>query len=1134
MAYLKKLLLLLPLFCTFLIGEVRKVVFVAGAKSHGYFSHEHIAGSKLLAKQLDEANVGLKSVVITDGGYPKDPSVFDDAVAIVVYCDGGGRHLLNPYLKEFDQVMKRGVGLACIHYGVEVPRGAPGDYFLKWIGGYFETNWSVNPHWTADFQLFPNHPISSGVKPFSIKDEWYYHMRFREAMNGVTPILSSLPSVDTLKRKDGPHSNNPHVRESVLTRKEKQHVAWAYQRGEDYKKGRGFGFTGGHNHVNWGADNFRKLVLNGIVWISQNNIPSKGVSPGDLSIKDLQANQDYSPRGWTSEQIEVKLKEFNGRDPKKSAMSDPSLPSSSQKPSPLFKSKVVTAQTPGQRIEVSAAIKGAKELHLYVSDAGDGYSCDWADWVNPRLVEASGRETKLTSMKWKSATSGWGEVKLNKNTSGGTMKVAGSKEGGIGCHANSLISYQLPDNHKFTRFLAGGALDDGGTLQGGKGNRSSIQFYVYSEKPSTFGKVGMATISKGSGKRIGEQGDPKHAVDNLDIHEEVQASLFASEPMMLSPSAIDIDHRGRVWVCEVTNYRKHRNKREEGDRILILEDTDGDNKADKVKTFYQGRDVDSAHGVSVFGNKIVIAVADRIMVFTDQDGDDKPDSKENLFTGISGAQHDHGIHAVHFGPDGKFYFNFGNSGKQIKDSAGRPIIDLAGNEVNDKRKPYQQGMVFRCNEDGSDFETIGWNFRNNWEVTVDSFGTVWQSDNDDDGNRGVRINYVMEFGNYGYRGEFTGKGWRDKRTNIEKEIPLRHWHLNDPGVMPNLLQTGAGSPTGITVYEGTLLPSVFHGQVIHCDAGPSVVRAYPVSKNGAGYDAEVVDILNGSSRDKWFRPSDVVTAPDGSLMVADWYDPGVGGHGMRDLDRGRLFMVAPEDHKYNSPKVDISEIKGAIKALKSPNEATRYLGWHALHGLGKKAETALKELFSTTNPVHRARALWLLGKIEGRGKHYITRAITDQDSDIRIVGIRLARQLPGIDNLSIIEKLVSDKSPQVRRECAIALRHEKSPQAAKLWAELATLHDGKDRWYLEALGLSSDLNADACFEAWLSKVGDNWNTPSGRDLIWRVRSKTAPNYLIKILKDDGVPTESHPRFVRALDFHSGPERDKALESLLDI
>ena len=633
--------------------------------------------------------------------------------------------------------------------------------------------------------------------------------------------------------------------------------------------------------------------------------------------------------------------------------------------------------------------------------------------------------------------------------------------------------------------------------------------------------------------RVGEQGDPKHAVENLDVHPDLKASLFAAEPHLLSPSAIDIDANGRIWVCEVVNYRKHKNKRPEGDRILILEDTDGDNVADKVKTFYQGRDVDSAHGVSVFGEKIIVAVGDRIMVFTDSNGDDKPDSKENLFTGISGTQHDHGIHAVHFGPDGKFYFNFGNSGRQIKDKDGKPITDIAGNEVNDKRKPYQQGMVFRCNPDGSEFETLGWNFRNNWEVCVDSYGTLWQSDNDDDGNRGVRINFVMEFGNYGYRDEFTGKGWREQRSNIEKEIPLRHWHLNDPGVVPNLLQTGAGSPTGITVYEGSLLPKQFQGQVIHCDAGPSIVRAYPVQDSGAGYTAEIVNILDGAKKDKWFRPSDVTVAPDGSLIVADWYDPGVGGHKMRDLDRGRLFLVAPEGHKYHVPKLDLSTLTGAAEALKSPNMATRYLAWNKLHDAGAKAEKALLALWGCNNPVHRARGLWLLGKIKGKGQQYVYDAISDEDPNIRITGLRLARQ-NGADLLSACEKLSKDSSAQVRREVAIALRGNPTSKAAEIWAALAAQHDGVDRWYLEALGISAEGNWDQYFGAWLKKVGDKWNTPAGRDIVWRARAKGAPSLIVKILKDKNTPEDTHPRYLRALDFHSGSEKDKALEALLDI
>ena len=625
---------------------------------------------------------------------------------------------------------------------------------------------------------------------------------------------------------------------------------------------------------------------------------------------------------------------------------------------------------------------------------------------------------------------------------------------------------------------------------------------------------------------------PEKAVANLDIGDGLETTLFASEPMMLSPSSIDIDHLGRVWVCEVVNYRGHRNKRPEGDRILVLEDTSGDGKADKSTVFYQGREIDSVHGVCVLGNKVIISAGDNVWIMTDEDGDLKADKKVALFTKIGGAQHDHGIHAFSFGPDGKLYFNFGNASRQLADADGKIITDKAGNEVKANRQPYQQGMAFRCDMDGSNVETLGWNFRNNWELCVDSFGTVWQSDNDDDGNKAVRINFVMEFGNYGFRDEFTGKGWRDKRTNIEKEVPLRHWHLNDPGVVPNLLQTGQGSPTGIIVYEGSMLPAGFQNQVIHCDAGPNVTRAYPVKTDGAGYSAEMVNILYGA-RDKWFRPSDVCVAPDGSLFVADWYDPGVGGHGMRDLDGGRIFRVATPGSKYSVPKIDLSTADGAAKALTNPNGEVRYLAWNALHEMGAKAVPALEALWKGDNSRHRARALWVLGKMEGKGQSVVNAALADADPDIRITGIRLARQLE-LNLIEAVTKVVRDKSPAVRREASIALRFDGSEKANALWAELAIQHDGTDRWYLEALGIGSDLHADGRFGAWLAKAGKKWNSEGGRDIVWRVRSKQAPAYLARIIKDKSLEDHASPRYMRSFDFHNGDEKNKALESLLDL
>ena len=293
----------------------KKVAMISGTPSHGYGAHEHRAGCMLLADALNSSGLGIEATVYTNG-WPKDDSVLDHADSIVIYCDGGGRHPFNDHLDRLQQIQKRGVGMACIHYGVEVPKGPSGDAFIKWTGGYFEPDWSVNPHWTGTFDGFPDHPISRGVSPFTVNDEWYYHMRFAEGMDGVTPILTELPPSNTLvkadgslARGDGPHSNNPHVRAAVLERKEPQHVAWTRVRND---RGRGFGFTGGHYHWNWGNDNFRKLVLNAIAWTAHADIPSTGVPSKALTMDDLMANQDYKPSDrFNRTRIQAMLDEWN-------------------------------------------------------------------------------------------------------------------------------------------------------------------------------------------------------------------------------------------------------------------------------------------------------------------------------------------------------------------------------------------------------------------------------------------------------------------------------------------------------------------------------------------------------------------------------------------------------------------------------------------------------------------------------------------------------------------------------------------------------------------------------------------------------------------------------------------------------
>jgi type 1 glutamine amidotransferase len=272
---------------THMFAADKKIVFLAGAPSHGPGEHEHRAGCLLLKSCLDQVP-GIQSIVITNG-WPQDESVFTGADAIVVYCDGGKGHplLQGERLNTIGRLMDSGVGLACIHYGVEPTRERGQQEFVEWIGGCFEIHWSVNPAWTAEIQPLPVHPATRGVRPFSVRDEWYFHMRFRTNMNGVTPLLSAVPTPGTIKRSDGPHSNNPVVRDEV-ERGLTQHLAWAAERPGG---GRGFGYTGGHYHKNWGNDDARKLVLNAILWTAHADVPTHGVA-STVSAEQLQANLD--------------------------------------------------------------------------------------------------------------------------------------------------------------------------------------------------------------------------------------------------------------------------------------------------------------------------------------------------------------------------------------------------------------------------------------------------------------------------------------------------------------------------------------------------------------------------------------------------------------------------------------------------------------------------------------------------------------------------------------------------------------------------------------------------------------------------------------------------------------------------
>jgi hypothetical protein len=259
--------------------DVRKIVLIGDAGTHGPpGNHEFVAGSLILARRLHAAYPNVHAVIHSTRNWPKDLSHAD---VVVVGLNHGGKAAKDPQIAA---AVARGAGFMAIHFGVEVNKGAEGDAYLKWMGGYFETKWSVNPWWTPNFKELPNHPITRGVTPFSVRDEWYYHLRFVPEMKGVTPILSDIPPLNTVKETVSDRGGNPDVFKAV-SEKQSQHMAWAYERPDG---GRGFGFTGMHAHNNWGTDGFRMVLVNGLAWVTKLEIPETGVASAPVAPEELQ------------------------------------------------------------------------------------------------------------------------------------------------------------------------------------------------------------------------------------------------------------------------------------------------------------------------------------------------------------------------------------------------------------------------------------------------------------------------------------------------------------------------------------------------------------------------------------------------------------------------------------------------------------------------------------------------------------------------------------------------------------------------------------------------------------------------------------------------------------------------------
>ena len=645
-----------------------------------------------------------------------------------------------------------------------------------------------------------------------------------------------------------------------------------------------------------------------------------------------------------------------------------------------------------------------------------------------------------------------------------------------------------------------------------------------------------------------------------------QATLWAESPDLYNPTNMDVDQRGRIWVTEAVNYRDFNNKPdkylnfEQGDRIMILEDTNGDGKADSSKLYVQDKDLIAPMGIAVIGNKVFVSCAPNLLVYTDINNDDIPDKKEIFLTGFGGFDHDHSLHSLAVGPDGKFYFNTGNAGPHIvTDKAGWTLrsgsVYTGGTPYNKKNEPalvsddnriWVGGLALRIESDGSGLEVVGHNFRNAYELALDSYGNMWQNDNDD-GVETCRTTWLMEGGNAGFFSADGSRTWRaDQKPG--QDIFTAHWHQNDPGVIPAGDQTGAGSPTGVVVYEGDAFGAQFQGTLLSADAGRNVIFSYQPSLNGAGFDLkrrDLISSMNESTEDyiwhevdgntrKWFRPSDITIGTDGAIYIADWYDPVVGGHKMLDsVGYGRIYKITPKGENLKAPKLDLSTTAGQIAALTNPAVNVRYLGFKKLKEQGETVVKDVEQLLESTNPYHQARALWLLSQLGDQGVKIVEENLRSaQNPRLRVTAYRALKNNRK-KLLDYAKIAVDDPSPLVRREVAISLRDVSWDQSKDLIVELFQQFNGKDRWYLEALGMALEGKEASAYAYLLTDQSENpedWSDAFSV-LTWRLHPTTSITALKKRAINENVSDSLRLLAVDALAFIKDKE---AVVAMLEL